>query len=162
MPDTNIVETWNFTDHERLIHERCNRFCYLNHCSHEEDELLIEAHVAYVRATQTWKPGQLEFASFLCMCVDRALIQFWESWDRQPKVVDDVDQPTDRRHFDLTGFLGEVSKDAREAIVMALKTGEVKKNRHVRKKLLRKALKDIGWTAGRIASCWKEIREALS
>ncbi len=175
MTESNMIDNWNYADHQKLIFERCNRFCNLYQCKKDEDELLIEAELAYVRATQTWQEGKIEFCSYLSVCVDRALKQFWKTWNRQPRGMgaDKADRhqenknertdPADRHHFDFGGFLNEVSSDAREVISLVLKQeGGAAQNRHARKRLLKETLKDIGWTAGRIAQCWKEIREALS
>ena len=165
MSVNNLIDGWNYEDHKNLIFSRLNRFCLLNDCKVDEDELLIEADIAFVRATQTWKEGKVAFASYLALCVDRALRDFWDVWKKHPRGVGDDgcgDQLSSRREFNMPLFLGEVSKDAAEAIKVVLAQPDRTNNTNTRKKLLRHALKDMGWTGRRIAQCWKEIKEALS
>ena len=116
----------------------------------------------------------MAFASYLALCVDRALRDFWDAWKKHPRGtgVDDKrgaernefekHDPMDRHHFDVPLFLGEVSRDAAEAIKVVLAQPDKTNNTNTRKKLLKHALKDMGWTGRRIAQCWKEIKEALS
>ncbi len=165
MSVNNLIDGWNYDDHKNLIFSRLNRFCLLNDCQQDKDELLIEADIAFVRVTQTWKEGEVAFSSYLALCVDRALRDFWDAWKKHPRGMGDstsTEQLSSRREFNMPLFLGEVSQDAREAIQTALAQPNNIINPNTRKKLVKHALKDMGWTGRRIAQCWKEIREALS
>ena len=161
--NTELIQTWNYEDHRKLLLSRCNRFA--RRVGTDSELFEDEAHIAYVRAMRDWKPGSIKFASFMVMCIDRALKAFWGRWSKVPiedrELTEVVSSPT--KTFDLAALMETLSEDGKEAVRVAFEWKPKVKKRPLsaQRQIMKKALQKQGWTAARVRKAHEEVREAL-
>ena len=138
---------------KRLSLDFCRRYPSL-----DRDEIQAEAVLIAVDAIRTHKPERGAMTTWLTLRVRRGLINKLKGqcWRRYAKkhCQDLEDNRPAKRHFSLRQLLNEVSKDATVAISLAI-------HNRLTRGVLKKTLKDLGWSRRRINNVFEEVRNAL-
>lgn len=138
------------------------------------DQAVSAAGLAYARAYRSYDPDRAAFTTWVAQKVRGGLLDQVEAdarvWSRErghARIPDDVPEP---EGWTVREFLEGLSDDAQQVVLLvfdqpievsvslAQMGGESPVN--VRS-AVREFLGDLGWTAGRIASTFREIKEAL-
>jgi hypothetical protein len=122
------------------------------------EELRGESWIVALEALPKWNPAKSSLSTYTFMVVHRFLAGNcrWRAWKRRycKQAGVPLSEVQATAGFDLGELLGEVSSEAREAIVAALECGN-------KGWLIETLTADFGWEKAEIARVWSEIREAL-
>lgn len=176
-----IPVTDTYVDTEKLIYRVCHGFRRCN--GGEFDELVGEAHVAFMNAYHDWTPGGgMEFTSYLGLCIYRRLIDWHKKRKRQQAVWSTLlsetagengeelpIEDTTPEPFDVEEFKAELSADAQTVINFLFNSprelvdlAEGKGGKPVNwRSSLREFFTDVGWASSQVTKSFDEIREAL-
>lgn len=177
-----VTETW--ADVEHLVAHVVTRF--YRERGGDYHDLRSAGHFAFLRAYESYD-GQTKFSTWVAYCVRCACLEVQRtSAIKRQRIESLAAEPQARHKFDLRTFLTELSEDARVVAEMAIESPievllvlrsppeEPSDSMAVRKRdgitwrgaqdmrsAITTVLKDMGWTAARIAESFQEIGEAL-
>lgn len=138
---------------KRLSLDFCRRYPSL-----DKDEIQAETVLIAVDAIRTHKPERGAMTTWLALRVQRGLInklkgQCWRRFARK-HCQDLEDNRPARTRFSLRQLMNEVSKDATVAISLVVFN-------RLSRGVLKRTLKDLGWSKRRINNVFEEVRNAL-
>ena len=163
----NDRETELYEQYRGLLLKVCKTFAFHRHI---DASLCVSiAHPAMVRAMRTHNEEELPFAAWMATCVNNELAAWWRNegrWRQDWASMVSPHHMADRKG-DITQLMVEISDDARTVAEVALNVPlEKRSHRLVRRPLplnwIAGSLRDLGWTAARIAEGISELKEALS
>lgn len=148
-------------EHRHVLAEQVSRF-QRTFKRADRDELLARANLEFCESFAGWKPERGSFGPRLNFNVWHALLDDLSHERKRalPEQNEGLDEHPERTAFDLDIFLAEVGRDAAVVIRLAL-SGEGKTNQHRRQNILHR-LRERGWSGGRIARAFNEIKESLN
>jgi hypothetical protein len=158
---SSLTEAYEQCKH--LVESTHRGFIYKHRC--DPDEAFSDAFIGFLYAYEHYKPEKGSFGAKVCAEVYFAM---WDGLREKAKrrkhfPVDtiEVDSIRQRRHSNQRAFLMDLSDDA-QIVIKVLYSLEVESERvKTYKKMLRRTLGEMGWTAARIVEAWRELGEAI-
>jgi len=168
---SNAATTAAYEDVQQMLFKICWGFC--RHGGDFEEHMSV-ANEAFAVAYQSHNPNQsASFSTWVYIQVRGAILTYRRRFARQPdrheicsdeSVLASLPACSDRP---IEQLLKEISDDAKTIVGIILEAPEeiadvlrFRKPEKIKRRLW-KHMKRIGWSLGRVADCFDEIREAL-
>ncbi len=167
---TELAETETYRDLERLVNKLC--WWAVEHLGGDYSDYESAADQAYTKAVQTHDPARGQITTHVWWCVRNRLLSVaaTERRHRERCRTDlDLDRlPARGKTFDLEALLLDLSEDARTVVRLVVDTpGDLARLCRMRRvdwmqQALGRALRNMGWTIGRVVESFDEVKEALA
>jgi hypothetical protein len=126
------------------------------------EELRREADLVYCEAQQYHQPGRALFEHHLKFMLNHRLANVARDRARRHRILKQVPADMERMPAaDLGHWSDGLSEESSWLVRLAAATKRGLDPRQASRRI-KDYLRDLGWSAGQIAKCWKEIAEALS
>ncbi len=166
------VVSQTFADVQPLLEQTVFRF--RNQPWADVEEMRSEAYESYLKAYQTYDPDRAAFSTWTVLLAQQAIRNLLRKKKRDAQLMGgrlSGQEVCKKTRFTVDGLMNELSADAAMVVKLTVQPPPDVKLRAIQgggadrptgiKSGIMEFLKDIGWSAARIAESFDEIRSAL-